>query len=175
MRDDQLLLLQAYHDGEASWLGRWRAQRLLRSDAAARAQLEDWSRLGSMLREQEQASELAAPDLWAGIRAELPALGERAFEPDDVGGESVGESVSESVSSWLRWGAPLAAAAAAAVVALTLLMPPGDAASGPSIRWLDSGGRSAMVLQDDREATIIWVLDGPGATSPGDGSGSAVL
>jgi len=171
MRDDQLLLLQAYHDGEASWLGRWRAQRLLRSDAAARAQLEDWSRLGSMLREQEQASELAAPDLWAGIRAELPALSERAFEPDDGGAEWAGESA----GGWLRWGAPLAAAAAAAVVALTLLMPPGDAASGPSIRWLDSGGRSAMVLQDDREATIIWVLDGPGATSPGDGSGSAVL
>ena len=158
MKESQLQRLQAYHDGELGWLGRLRVERMLRVDAEARAQFGQWREIGSLLRERE--SEATAPDLWAAIRAELPRgpltdAAEAPFEwfPD--------------IRGWFRWGAPLAAAAAGAAVALTLLLQPGDAAPGPSIRWLDSGGRPALVLQDDREATIIWVLDGPARVSQG--------
>jgi hypothetical protein len=32
--------------------------------------------------------------------------------------------------------------------------------SGGVVRWIDSGGHSVMVLDDDPDSTIIWVLDG---------------
>ncbi|MDJ0786707.1 MAG: hypothetical protein QNK05_07850 [Myxococcota bacterium] len=162
MTEKQWLLLQAYHDGELSWLGRKRAERLLRRDAEAREQLEEWSRIGSLLREQED--DAATPDLWGAIRAELGAAG-----PAGAGAAAAADAVDEpggwalEPGRWLRLGPPLAAAAAGAAVALTLWLQPGDAAGGPSIRWLDAGDRSAMVLQDDREATIIWVLEGQAA------------
>ena len=163
MTENQWLLLQAYHDGELSWLGRLRAERLLRRDPEAREQLEEWTQLGSLLREQDADAE--TPDLWDAIRAELPraAARQEAVSPGWLSEGSAGR--------WLRLGPPLAAAAAGAALALTLLLQPGDAAGGPSIRWLDAGDRSAMVLQDDREATIIWVLEGQAAGSQG-GSGA---
>jgi hypothetical protein len=37
----------------------------------------------------------------------------------------------------------------------------GDAAPVGSLRWLDSKGKPVIVLQDDRDATIIWVLEKP--------------
>ncbi len=32
--------------------------------------------------------------------------------------------------------------------------------AGGGVRWIDTGERSVMVLDDDPETTIIWVLDG---------------
>ena len=40
------------------------------------------------------------------------------------------------------------------------------------VRWMDSRGRSVMVLEEDEqnEVTIIWLLDGgPAAGAAGDG------
>ena len=58
-----------------------------------------------------------------------------------------------------------AAAAAAAVVAAVaaglFVWPAGTPPPGGSIRWLDAGDRSIMVVEDDADATIIWLLDSP--------------
>ncbi|MGH0028210.1 MAG: hypothetical protein ACQGVC_00340, partial [Myxococcota bacterium] len=59
-----------------------------------------------------------------------------------------------------------AATAAVAMVALYVgLWPEAPAASGGVVRWIDSGERSVMVLDDQPDTTIIWVLDG--ATTEG--------
>jgi hypothetical protein len=44
---------------------------------------------------------------------------------------------------------------------------PGDAPSVASVRWLDSKGKPVMVLRDDPEATIIWVIQKPKQTTGG--------
>ena len=77
MSEQSIQLLEAYHDGELGWLGRWRARRLLARDADARA-----------------------------ILASLETVG-----------------------------------------------------------WLDSRGNPVVVLQDDRDATIIWLLEAPAEVS----------
>jgi hypothetical protein len=137
-----------YHDGELGALGRWRARRRLERDAAARAEGARLDALGGMLRALDGADE--APDLWPSIRAALDAA--PAAEASDGG-----------LASWrhwsrfeLRWlGAGLAAAAAG--VALAIGLSSGDASEAGAIRWLDARGRPLLVLQDDAEATIIWV------------------
>jgi hypothetical protein len=35
------------------------------------------------------------------------------------------------------------------------------------VRWLDSKGKPVMVLRDDLEATIIWVIQKPKRTTGG--------
>jgi hypothetical protein len=57
-----------------------------------------------------------------------------------------------------------ALAASAALVAALLLTVPGaePPVSGGVVRWIDSGSRSVMVLDDQPDTTIIWVLDGAG-------------
>ena len=37
----------------------------------------------------------------------------------------------------------------------------GDAAPVGSVRWIDANRKPVMVLQDDRDATIIWVIEKP--------------
>ena len=146
--------LHAYHDGELSVFGRWRVRRWLAGDSAARRDLAWLAEVRALLREQQ--AEAPAPDLWEAIRAELPSRAPAAVPAQELrSGWSGG---------WLRWLAP-AAAAAVAALALTFGVPWGDAPDGRSVRWLDAGGRAAMVLQDDREATIIWVLDAPDRVS----------
>jgi anti-sigma factor RsiW len=156
--------LYAYHDGELSSFRRWRIRRRLARDPDAQRELVWLAESRALLR--EHAVEESAPDLWDAISAGLPsgAPGQASRDPQaEAGSVSTG-----GVGAWLgsrsRWLAP-ALAAAAAVVALTFGLQGGDAPDGRSVRWLDTGGRAAMVLQDDREATIIWVLDAPGQVS----------
>ena len=138
--------LHAYHDGELGALGRWRVRRRLARDPAARRELEELASLRLLLREREQAVE--SPDLWPGIR---PRLAPRELHaPQSVAGGGRRWSL-----AWVSVG--LAATAAAVLLAVGL--GGGDAPAASSVRWLDTGGRSAAVLQDDREATIIWILD----------------
>ena len=49
------------------------------------------------------------------------------------------------------------------LLALTLVLRANLEASGEpgAVRWLDSRGSSVMVLEDNHEATIIWIPDGP--------------
>jgi hypothetical protein len=64
-----------------------------------------------------------------------------------------------------RWALPAAAVAVAAGFALTFGIDRGDAPGARSLRWLDAEGKPALVLQDDGEATIIWVVHPAGDVS----------
>ncbi len=150
--------LHAYHDGELGWLARWRVERRLARDPEARAELAGLADLGDLLREGEAAA--TTPDLWPELRAQLPA---RRAEPVD---EPTLEGLGGGRAWFPAWApAGLAAAAVAAVIAFGI--GGGEAPAVHSVRWLDTGGQSAMVLQDDGEATIIWILDGSGEQTRG--------
>jgi hypothetical protein len=64
---------------------------------------------------------------------------------------------------WLAaYSRPLAAVAVTAALALALFLGIMEDAAPPApgiIRWLDTGGRSVMVLEDQGDATIVWLLD----------------
>jgi anti-sigma factor RsiW len=157
-RDRERLELDAYHDGELSLLARWRVERRLARDPSARRELASLDELGALLREHASA-EPASPDLWNGVRARLATAPRPApLEADDALREHTGW-----LPAWL--GAGLAAASVAAVMASGALA--GDARPVGSVRWLDGKGKPVMVIQDDRDATIIWVLDEPKRTSGG--------
>src|SRR5688572_7219413 len=127
-RERARLELDAYHDGELGWLARRRVERRLAHDAAARRELASLAELGALLREHANA-ELATPDLWAGVRAQLPTAARPApLEADDALPVRAGW-----LPAWL--GAGLAAASVAAVMASGALA--GDAAPVSSVRWLD--------------------------------------
>ncbi len=158
--------IHAYHDGELSLLARWRVRRRLARDPAARRELESLASLGTLLREADAEAE--TPDLWEGIRERLPAL-DAARASHGGRAESERASAASWLGDWLpapRW---VGAAAAAAVLALALFvgLDTETDSDQTAVRWLDSGGRPLMVLQDDDEATIIWVPEG----APGELSG----
>jgi anti-sigma-K factor RskA len=136
--------LSAYHDGELSGLARWRLERRLRREPALRRELAALARLSALVRESELRA--PGPDLWDRIEARLPAVDARRREAEEVG------------SGW-GWR-PLGAVAAAAAVALFALYSVWEA-PGPqagAVRWMDSGGRSVMVLEEPG-MTVIWMLD----------------
>jgi anti-sigma-K factor RskA len=147
-------LLHAYHDGELTGLARWRFERRLRRSPDLRAELEEVAALGEMLREQDAAE--PAPDLWDAIAPRLAALD---AERIDVLALPAGPGLWDRLEPWLR---PLGAVAATAAVVLAVLYGGfwQDApTAGGVVRWIDSGNRSVVVLDDDPDTTIIWVLD----------------
>jgi anti-sigma factor RsiW len=149
--------LHAYRDGELPFHRRWRVRRRLARDAAVRRELASIDELGALLREQAAAQPV--PDLWDGVRAQLATAPRPApLEADDAMPAPV-----PWLPAWL--GAALAAASVAAVMASEVLS--GDAAPVGSVRWIDANRKPVMVLQDDRDATIIWVLEKPAETSGG--------
>jgi anti-sigma factor RsiW len=149
--------LQAYHDGELGGLARWRLERRLARDPSARQELLALKETGRLLR--EWGTEGAAPDLWEAIQLRLPALdGQRAEREKPPGAV---RSRLWALSPWVGVGV------AAAALALAIGVEWGDASIPGSVRWIDSGGKPLMVLQDDSQATIIWVIEG----EPGDLSG----
>ena len=64
---------------------------------------------------------------------------------------------------WLAaYSRPLVAVAAGVALALALflgIMEDGPPPTPGIIRWLDTGGRSVIVLEDRDDATIVWLLD----------------
>ena len=146
--------LQAYYDGELHGLARWRMQRRLARDPGTRQELVALEETGRLLREAEAGG--AAPDLWEAIRLRLPALDAQRAEA----GEAPGPARSRlwALSPWVG------ACVAAAALALAISVEWGDASAPGSVRWIDSRGNPLMVLQDDRQATIIWVIE----AEPGD-------
>jgi anti-sigma-K factor RskA len=144
-------LLQAYHDGELSALARWRFERQLRRSPALRQELAALRALRADLRSLDGTA--ATPDLWSGIERRLPGV-----RRSSAGARSEGASGRR----WTWWLTPLGAAAAATAVAVAVsyggFWSPAPATGGV-VRWIDSGGRSVMVLDDDPDTTIIWVLD----------------
>lgn len=149
--------LHAYYDGELSGFSRWRFERELRRSASLRRELAGLQQLGDGIR--QRAASLEAPDLWDTLALRLPALDARRAEQ---GPAAAARSWGVRESWWLR---PVGAlAASVALVAALLLAVPGaePPVSGGVVRWIDSGSRSVMVLDDQPDTTIIWVLDGAG-------------
>ncbi len=142
--------LHAYHDGELRGLSRWRFERKLRRDPVLRRELEALGRVGVLLRATE--GEASAPDLWDGIALRLPAVDARRRV--GTAGEATG---------WGGWLRPAGAFAVAAALTLAVWFGSFDAQtpSGGAVRWVDSGGRPVMLLDDADESgvTIIWMLD----------------
>ena len=58
-------------------------------------------------------------------------------------------------------------------VAVGLLWPQAPQ-GGQVVRWIDGGARSVMVLDDDPDTTIIWVLDASLDEASTGGSGNVV-
>ena len=143
--------LHAFQDGELPFWRRWRVARRLARDAAAQREVASIAELRALLR--EQAAALPGPDLWEGVRAQLPT----AARPAALDADDALPAEAKWLPAWL--GAALAAASVAFVMASGMLS--GDAAPVGSLRWLDSKGKPVIVLQDDRDATIIWVLEKP--------------
>jgi anti-sigma factor RsiW len=156
-RDRINLRLQAYYDGELRGLARWRFERRLARDPAARQELLALEETGRLLR--EAAAEASAPDRWEAIRLRLPALDAQRAEVEEA--PAAPRSRLWALSPWVGVGV------AAAALALAIGVEWGDASASGSVRWIDSRGKPLMVLQDDSKATIIWVIEG----EPGDLSG----
>lgn len=141
--------LHAYHDGELRGLARWRFERRLGRSPELRRRLDALGGLGLLVREAEGAA--PGPELWDRIAQRLPAI------------DAQREEASRGAEAAWGWQRPVGALAAAAVVAVAVYLGTFEAAA-PHIgvvRWMDSGGRSVMVLEEDAESqvTIIWTLD----------------
>ena len=159
-RDERAL--HAYHDGELRGFARWRFERRLVRRPALRRELQALSELGALLREQAAAA--AGPELWNRIALRLPA-------EDAWRGAAAEERVTARHLGWLpSLGAAAAALVVAAVVAQQWTPAPALERAGV-VRWMDSRGRSVMVLEDDErnEVTIIWLLDGEPAVGAAGG------
>jgi anti-sigma-K factor RskA len=151
--------LSAYHDGELSGLARWRFERRLRREPGLRRELAALSRLSALVRESEPRA--PAPDLWDRIAAHLPAVDARRREAEAGAGWGWGWG-------WRPLGAVAAAAALAAVVVYSAWEAQGPQAG--AVRWMDSGGRSVMVLEEP-DMTVIWMLDDAAEGAARGGSG----
>jgi len=79
---------------------------------------------------------------------------------------------------WLAaYSRPIAAVAVTAALALALFLGIMEDAAPPMpgmIRWLDTGARSVMVLEDQGDATIVWLLEVPEAGASEGGLREAV-
>jgi len=158
--------LHAYHDGELSALARWRFERKLRRRPALRGELASLRALRGALQDLEGSA--AVPDLWDAVATRLPSSAVR--EPER------GRTREGRSAIW--WIAPIGAAAATAAIVLAvvyggLFATPID--RGGSVRWIDSEGQSVMVLDDDPDTTIIWVLDGAATDGASRGGPSDVV
>jgi anti-sigma factor RsiW len=149
--------LHAYQDGELPFHRRWRARRRLERDPAARREVASIGELGALLREQAAAQ--PTPELWAAVRAQLAT----APRPAPIDADDALPSRTPWLPGWL--GAALAAASVGAVMASGVLA--GETAPVGSVRWIDANRKPVMVLQDDRDATIIWVIEKPTETTGG--------
>ncbi len=162
-RDERTL--HAYHDGELGGLRRWWFERRLFRSPALRAQLVEWEELAVLAREFD--SRRSTVDLWDSIVLRLPAL-------DAQHAEEVERPARGFQASYFR---PLAGLAVTAALALALflgIIEDGVNATPGVIRWLDTGGRSVMVLEERDGATIVWLLDSPEEGASVRGSREAV-
>lgn len=168
LSDSDLRALHAYHDGELNPLSRWWVERRLARSARLRAELAEIREVGDWVRHSADSG--PAVDLWDAIALRLPAADARR----GAGSEAApGRGWRER--SWL--GAPLFAAAATAAVAVAVVL--GTIGDQPVrdarvVRWLDTGGRSVIVLDEPEGATIVWLLESPSEGAARGGRGESV-
>lgn len=149
--------LDAFHDGEAGWLARWRVLWHLRRCAVCERERERLHAIGSWIRDAESEAPDGTADLWPGIEARLGAL-DRTLE---AGGER------QPAPGW-RWPGllvPLAAGVMAALVGVAVLRSSWPAREPDAtlgvVRALYPQEEPVVVLEDSSESTIIWVMDSP--------------
>ena len=175
-------LLHRYHDGELSGLERVLFERRLRRSPALRDELRAIEGVSAAI-EQIAPSTVPpdVPDLWPSIAPTLPSIDAQVAD-ERAGAAQRATRETGSRAGWPgfafgrpHWAAGAAALAAAAVVALVLVVqsPGGPTAAGTAavapvlaghggvIRYLDSGGASVMVIEDEAaDMTIVWMMDG---------------
>jgi anti-sigma factor RsiW len=156
MSEKDQALLYAYHDGELSGFARRRFERRLRRSPAFQRELERLADVGEQL--QQFDSERAEPELWDGVALQLSAIDARRAE-------AIAAAVrSRRVGGIPRW-VPAGAFVALVVAVGVGLLWPREPERGQGVRWVDAGSRSVLVLDDDPETTIIWMLDGLGESA----------
>jgi anti-sigma factor RsiW len=156
--------LNAYHDGELSGLRRWLFERQLSRSPRLRAELEELKRLARWV--QGVGAQTPSVDVWDDIALRLPAI-DAEFDEQRQGLEGQRQRRDERREGrgmdWLvAYSRPLTAAAVTAALALALFLGIMEDVAPPTpgiIRWLDTGGRSVMVLENQGDATIVWLLD----------------
>ncbi len=153
--------LHAYHDGELRGLRRWLFERRLSRSPRLRAELEALGRVGHWVRELGEAPRRI--DVWDDVALRLPAIDAERVEPRGERRPGRAGRWDWRGMDWLAaYSRPLAAAGVAAALALALFLGIMEE-TGPRkagiIRWMDTGGRSVMVLEDEGEATIVWLLE----------------
>ena len=144
-------LLHAYHDGELTRLDRWKFELRLRGSPELQRELASLRRLKKEIRKLDSNS--PEPDVWDGVAQRLPALDRNRVDA---------AVAREGRRHWAWWLTPLGAAGAAAAVVWAVVWGgfwKDTHDHGGVVRWIDSGGRSVLVLDDDPDSTIIWVLD----------------
>jgi len=142
--------LQAYHDRELGFWARRRFERRLARFPELRRELAALAALGDLLRESEAA--VAAPDLWEEV-----ARGLSAVDAERAGAEWERRRSGLLARHWRPVGAVAAAGAAAVALAFALLS--GETVPGGVVHWVDGGDRNVMVLDGERDVTVIWVFD----------------
>jgi anti-sigma factor RsiW len=171
--------LNAYHDGELSGLRSWIFERRLARSPALLADLEALKQLSR--RVQGMGAQPPSVDVWDEIAIQLPAI-DAQFEGQrqrrDGQRQRGGEQREWLGMDWLAaYARPLVAVAASVALALALFLGIMED-SAPQIpgviRWLDTGGRSVIVLEDQDDATIVWLLDAPEDGASEGGSREAV-
>ncbi len=142
--------LQAYYDGELRGLSRWRFERRLSRSPALRAELESLRQLGVWTRESD--AEQPSADLWDHIALRLPAIDAQRAETPRPSAKGLLAASARPLTALVLTGA--------LALALFLGIIPDDTSPAPGvISWLDTGGRGVMVLEDQGDATIVWLLD----------------
>jgi hypothetical protein len=151
-----------------------------------RAELEELRRLARWV--QGAGVQPPSVDVWDDIALRLPAIDaqsaeqpqSRAEQPQRLAGhpQRRDERREWRGMGWLAaYSRPLTAAAVATALALALFLGIMEEAAPPTpgiIRWLDTGGRSVMVLEDQGDATIVWLLEALEDGSSEGGSREAV-
>ena len=178
--------LNAYHDGELSGLRRWLFERRLSRSPRLRAEFEELERLARWV--QGAGVQPPSVDVWDDIALRLPAIDAQFGEQRQRRGEQRqrrdeqrqrrDERRERRGVDWLAaYSRPIAAVAVTAALALALFLGIMEDAAPPMpgmIRWLDTGGRSVMVLEDQGGATIVWLLEAPEAGASEGGVREAV-
>jgi hypothetical protein len=153
--------LQAYYDGELSRFGRFWFERRLAASADLRREFAQLQQLTQLVRGAEEAG--GEPDFWPAIANELAR--DRNAAQREAGDTSPATSPLAWVAALLK---PVGVVAVAATAVLALVRGDGwwgssarSADPGGVVRWIDSGTRSVMVIEDEsgRGATLVWVLD----------------